>query len=66
MAIPEQDGWEYQGILPRDGVSYVCSAYVTAIYKAAGLFGDLEINATEFSPKDVYQLDFFDRLFDKP
>jgi hypothetical protein len=65
MAIPEQDGWENQ--LPRDGVSYVCSAYVTALYKTAGLFGvELEINATEFSPKYVYQLDFFDRLFDRP
>jgi hypothetical protein len=30
------------------------------MYKAAGLFGDLEINATEFTPRDVYALDFFD------
>jgi hypothetical protein len=66
MAIPEKDGWEYAGIPPRDGVSYVCSAYVTALYKAAGLFDDLEINATEFSPRDVYQLNFFDRTFVRP
>lgn len=51
----EIDGWEY-----NDGVSYVCSAYVAAMYKAAGLFGDLEINAVEFTPKDVYILNFFD------
>jgi hypothetical protein len=54
MAMPEQDGWLYTGKEPRDGLSYVCSAYVTALYKAGGLFGDLEINATEFTPKDVY------------
>lgn len=58
--MPEIDGWEYEGIKPRDGVSYVCSSYVAAAYKAAGLFGDLSINATEFTPKDVYTLALFD------
>jgi len=52
--------------VPRDGLSYVCSAYVTALYKAAGLFGDMEINATEFTPKDVYSLNFFDLDFQRP
>jgi len=37
-AIVEQDEWVYS-----DGVSMVCSAYVAAMYKAAGLFGDMEI-----------------------
>lgn len=60
-ALPEIDGWEYS-----DGVSYVCSAYVAAMYKAAGLFGDFEINATEFTPKDVYTLDFFDMNYQRP
>jgi hypothetical protein len=66
MGMVEQDGWEYTGQLPRDGLSYVCSAYVAAMYKAAGLFGDLEINATEFTPKDVYTLDFFDLEYERP
>ena len=66
MALPEQDGWEYTSIEPRDGLSYVCSAYVTAHYKAAGLFGDLEINATEFTPHDVYNLNLFDETFNLP
>jgi hypothetical protein len=39
----EMDGWLYTGEEPRDGRSYVCSSYVVALYKAAGLFGDLEI-----------------------
>lgn len=63
MAMPEQDGWLYTGKVPRDGLSYVCSAYVTALYKAGGLFGDLEINATEFTPKDVYQMNIFDTTY---
>jgi len=56
----------YTGEEPRDGWSYVCSAYVTAQYKAAGLFGEFEVNATEFHPRDVYSLDFFNTAFERP
>jgi len=63
MAMVEQDGWEYSGIEPKDGQAYVCSAYVAAMYKAGGLFGDYEVNATEFVPRDVYSLKFFDDNF---
>jgi hypothetical protein len=55
LAMPEVEGWEY-----HDGKSYVCSCFVVAFWKAGGLFDGLEINSTEFTPKDVYQLDFFD------
>ena len=51
----EQDGWLYGG-----NVSYVCSAFVTAILKAGGLFEGMEVNAVEFTPRDVYQLAFYD------
>ena len=61
LAIPEQDGWEYS-----DGKNYVCSCFVVAFWKAGGLFGDLEINATEFTPKDVYSLNFFNLKYNKP
>lgn len=60
MAIPETEGWEYHGLEPRDGIAYVCSAYVAAVYQAAGLFGKDRINGPEFTPKDVYTLNFFD------
>ena len=30
------------------------------------MFDDFEINATEFTPKDVYMLDFFDKDFKRP
>ena len=66
MAEPEIDGWVYSGVEPKDGPSYVCSSYVAALYKVAGLFGDLEINATEFVPKDIYILDFFDKERELP
>jgi hypothetical protein len=59
MAIPETEGWEYEGIEPRDGVAYVCSAYVIALYKRAGIFGNLTINAPEFHPRDIYTLNIF-------
>lgn len=67
MAMPEQDGWEYTGEEPRDGLAYVCSAFITAVYKASGLLGlNSEINATEFTPKDVYNMAIFDTTFERP
>ena len=67
MAIPEQDGWIYTGEVPRDGMSFVCSAYSASVWKAAGLFGkDVIINATEFTPRDVYMMNFFDKNFKRP
>jgi hypothetical protein len=59
MAIPEVDEWEYS-----DGVSYVCSAFAAALYKAGGLLKDIQ--GTEFTPKDVYTLTIYDRNFNVP
>jgi hypothetical protein len=53
MAIVEEDGWKYD-IFWHDGESYVCSSFVAAIWKAAGMFGDTPQNAAEWSPKDLY------------
>lgn len=61
FAMVEKEGWVY-----NDGVSYVCSAFVAACYKRAGLFKGNEIEATEFTPKDVYTLRFFDSNYTKP
>lgn len=66
MAIPEQDHWEYYGLEPIDGWSYVCSAYVAGVYKAAGLFNGHNVQATEFTPKDVYTLKIFDTNYKVP
>jgi hypothetical protein len=40
MALTEEDGWKYEGFY-HDGESMVCSSFVAAIWKAAGLFGDV-------------------------
>jgi len=56
IAVPEQQEWRYP-----TGASYVCSPLVVALHKAGGLFGDLEINPQEFTPRDLYQLEFFDQ-----
>lgn len=61
MAVPERDTWIYS-----DGPSQMCSALVIGVYKAAGLFGDLKVEATEFTPKDVYQLDVFNKTAVRP
>ena len=46
MSIPEGEGWEYDGF-HKDGESFVCSAYVSAVLKAAGVFGNTYINPQE-------------------
>lgn len=64
VAMVEVDGIQYTGIEPRDGTNYVCSSYVAAAYQAAGLLHD--INGAEFTPRDVYSLDVFDKNFVRP
>ena len=64
MAIIEQDGWKYKGFY-HDGESMVCSSFVAALWKAGGLF-DGDVNAVEWSPKDVYQVDFFNKNYKRP
>ena len=54
IAMPEQDGWIYTGEEPRDGLSYVCSAYVSSMYNVAGLYNGHFVNATEQTPRDIY------------
>ena len=56
VAMPEGDDWEYS-----NGKNYVCACFVARFYKAGGLFDGYDILANEFTPKDVVQLDFFDK-----
>lgn len=56
MAIPEREGWVYS-----DGENYVCSCFVIGFYKAAGLFEGLDIQPQEFSPKDLFQINFYQK-----
>ena len=61
MAMPELDEYRYS-----DGLNMVCSNLVAGLWKAAGLFGNLTINANEFNPFDVYRINFFDLDFEPP
>jgi len=57
---------EEEGIMYNDGYSYVCSSFVLAFYKRAGIFGDMTLHATEFTPRDVYSLNIFDKNYNRP
>jgi hypothetical protein len=61
MTIVEEEGWEYS-----DGPNYVCSSFVIAMWKRGGLFGDMVLQATEFSPGDVVPLDVFNKTSVRP
>ena len=61
FTVVEEEGWEYS-----NGVNYVCSAFVVALWKRGGVFGDMEVHATEFSPGDVIPLDVFNKTFVRP
>ena len=61
MAIPEEEGIPY-----HDGVSYTCSCFVIAFWKHGGMFGDMEILPNEFTPRDLYTLDVYDKNFERP
>lgn len=65
MAMVEEDGWIYNGLNPASE-AFVCSAFVTGVYKAAGIFGDLVINATEFTPGNVVEMKIFDTETPRP
>ena len=57
---------ELEGVVYHDGLSYVCSCFAVAYWKAGGMFEDLDFSPLEFGPKDVYSLDIFDKNFKKP
>lgn len=61
FAMVEQDEWVYS-----DGYSMVCSSFVVAMYKASGMLGDLNIQATEFGPKDLTMMNVFKPSYDRP
>ncbi|KAL5730817.1 hypothetical protein ACHQM5_003608 [Ranunculus cassubicifolius] len=57
LTIPEQDDWVYS-----DGKSTSCVVFILEMYKQAGLFDPIasSIQATEFTIKDTYTLNFFE------
>jgi len=59
--MPEIDGWLYEGLAPGKYRSYQCASFVGGVYKAAGLFGDLIINPNEWTNRDIYIMDIFEK-----
>ena len=58
IIMPELEEYVYP-----DGENWICSAFVVGIMKAGGIFGDLKIEPHEFTPRDIYQLDIYDKDF---
>ena len=61
--IPEQDSWMYDTTRngkPAVGKAMVCCVFVCNMWKASGMFGDLDINCGEFTNSDDYQLNIFE------
>lgn len=54
---PEQDSWMYD-----NHPSLTCASFVTALLKQAGVFSNIngDINGSEQSPKDLYQMAIWD------
>ena len=62
IAIPEQDSWHYS----VSGPAFTPASFVTSALRELGVFHGIEVNAAEFTVKDVYQLDIYDKKFVKP
>lgn len=70
-SLPEQDEWDYQTTrngVPTQGKAMVCCVFVCNMWKAAGLFKEIddEINCTELTNWDDYSLNIFDKNFTRP
>lgn len=53
LAIPEYNNFTYD-YLWHDGPAFVCTGFLTEMWRSAGVFGNLTINSAEFTPKDIY------------
>lgn len=60
ISIPERDSWIYE-----DGPSMVCNVFVARMYKESGVL-PYDFEATETTPRDLYQLNIFDKTGTRP
>jgi len=63
LTIPERDDWLYP---PMGSRAMVCSVFIMSMFKEADMFNDLNITASEFTPKDLYMLDIWDKNWTRP
>lgn len=58
LTYPEHDNWLYE--IHDNKRAYQSSEFVIAALQQLGLFDGFIINAAEFTPRDIYELDIFD------
>jgi len=73
VSEPEKDSYIYwnepsvcnQTIRPNDctGRSMICEVFVFAIFKHAGIFGDLDFQAAEVDPRSAYMADIWNTSY---
>ena len=65
VALPEEDSWRYSSYGSSRPV-FTPASFVASALRELGVFHDVEINASEFTVKDIYQLDIFEKGHGKP
>ncbi len=65
IAYPEHDEWRYQS---QGGIrAYTSAEFVVEALQQLGVIDDtLQLNFAEFSVKDIYELQIYDKFQDKP
>jgi hypothetical protein len=61
LTIPERDEWKYNG-----HPAMVCSVFIMSLFKESGVLDGYDIQASEFTPKDLYMLDVWDKNWTRP
>ena len=64
LTVPESDKWNYTNN-NKTGKSFVCDVFVLNYLREAGLFNNLSLELSEFTPKDLYQLKIFNNSWTK-
>ena len=57
MAVPQLVEWT---------TKFTSSSFVAACLQTLGVLGNIAINTSEFTVKDIYQLQIFDTRYEKP
>jgi len=64
LAIPEKDEWRYDTQNGRE--AFTPASFVVQALQKLRVLTRLDINASEFTVKDIYELNIFENRFEKP
>ena len=59
IAVPEQDNWHYK--TGKGMPLYTQASFIASALEQLGVFHGEEVNTAEFTVKDIYQLDIFEK-----